>query len=208
MPDTRFSEGGREWPRSYRSSEIHLIAGSLGLANICPITLEKLQEAAQGYQWASLEEEEIFPEATNKGRREQLNQIGRLCAEGAPADAIEAALYELDAPTSQCLGAVSPLNRKHLARSIRRVLGEIKKRGPDAKRARRQFIYDLADIYEFATGQPPGRRVHDEEYGPFHDFVIAALEPFKAAPGCDIKAVLQQRNTRSRKRKSAAGSKP
>jgi hypothetical protein len=117
MPDTFFSESGREWPRSYRSSEVNLIAGSLSLAIMCPITLEMLQEAAERYQWASLEEEKIFPEATNKGRREQLNQIGRLCAEGAPADAIEAALYELDAPTSQCLGAVSPLNRKRPRRT-------------------------------------------------------------------------------------------
>jgi hypothetical protein len=30
-----------------------------------------------------------------------------------------------------------------------------------------------------------GRRVHDEEYGPFLGFVKAALAPFKEAQGCD-----------------------
>ena len=61
-------------------------------------------------------------------------------------------------------------------------------------RARRQFIGDLAHIYICITGQRPGRRVHDQESGPFRDFDTAALDPFNSAMGCeaDMKVVLSQ----------------
>jgi hypothetical protein len=47
------------------------------------------------------------------------------------------------------------------------------------------------------TGRRPGRRFHKKEYGEygrFLEFVKAALNPFKAAQGCeaDIKAVLKR----------------
>jgi hypothetical protein len=64
----------------------------------------------------------------------------------------------------------------------------------------------LADIYEFVTGLPATRCVHDQEEGPFREFVIAALTPFKANQGCeaDIKIVLRQREKRWVRGKSAA----
>ena len=55
------------------------------------------------------------------------------------------------------------------------------------------FVRDLIPIFEDLTGQPAGRRVLDQEYGPFLDFVRAALQPFKATQGCeaDIREALR-----------------
>jgi len=204
MPDTRFSESRREWPRYYTPAEIKLIGNSLGLSDIDPVALEKLQDAVEGYQWASTGDEGVFPDATNKGRRQHLSQILKLCGPGAPDEAIETALNKLDGPTSQRLGKVGTTDRRRLARAVRRVMGKLPSSGPDPKRARRQFIYDLARIYKRVTGQPPGRRIHDQEYGPFRDFVISALEPFNAAWGCetDIKEGVKQFKSGPHKKKA------
>ena len=94
------------------------------------------------------------------------------------------------APSTQLTGEVSKAPLEPLWKKIRTS-------GPDPKRARRQYIGDLVCIYSRATGKRPGRWVHDIEGGEFRDFVIAALEPFKATQGCeaDIKVALRSKHT-------------
>ena len=59
-------------------------------------------------------------------------------------------------------------------------------KGPEPKLARLHFIGELVSIFHDVTHSSPGRRVRQvslgygdtsEEYGPFRDFVCAALEP-------------------------------
>jgi hypothetical protein len=222
MPDTVFIEGGRESPRRYTPAELEAIAKAAGVEKCGPISLEKLQRAAEAYQWASLvddKDKRLSLSATNKSRREQLNHILKLAAQGASAEEIN--LDGLDAIGTQLLLS-SPIPQgdpRRLGRAARRALSKLSRSGPDPKRARRQFIGDLARIYTRVTRRPPGRGVHEEEvspflttlrdYGPFPASVKAALEPFKATKGCeaDIKAVLHQLKRASGKRKNAAAAR-
>jgi hypothetical protein len=177
MPDTCIGEGGREWPRRYTPVEINAIAVSLGRKKICEVAVEDLQEAVEGYQWATASEDKgTFPDSTNKGRRRQLIHIIRLCAKGAAVDEIQGALNGLDAPTSQRLGPIDASDLKRVARAARRVVEGIPKSGPDPKRARRQFIRELASIYYRLTGDRPGRWVLDQESDPFRAFVTACAQ--------------------------------
>lgn len=191
MLDTRFIECGRERPRRYTPDEIELIEKSLP-QKIGRFSLEKLQRAVQDYQWARWAD----GLTKNSRRKEQLEKIFSLCAR-ASIDEIEMALNELDAPISQELGSVGPADRSGLALAVTRVRQEIPRRGPNRKRARRQFIGRLASIFYCVTLERPTRRYNayrEEEYGPFLKFVRAALTPFDAEKGCeaDIKAVLRQ----------------
>jgi hypothetical protein len=199
-----------EWPRRYTRDQFHAIAQSIGLEELEPNAREELQEAVESYQWASLADEEacnwassedesssgIAPRSTNKRRREQLKHIAELCKQEGPDEKIETALNELDGLTSQLLGRVDSSDRLRLQRAAEAALMKIPSRGPNQRRARRQFIAKLAPIFSYLTGDSPTRRVHDQEYGPFRDFVKAALKPFKAEQGCeaDIKAVLRRLN--------------
>jgi hypothetical protein len=189
-----------EFPRLYTSAELKVIAHS-----VCPFELtsshvESLQEAFQKYQWARLSDERevlaFFASSTNKGRRGQLKHIIELCKRETRQEEIEQALSELDAIASQSLGPVDVTDRRQLRCAAESALRKIPTRGPNPKRARRQYIADLHPIFVSVTGQRPGRRFHDKEYGPFLDFVKAALDPFKAAQGCeaDIKVVLKGLN--------------
>ena len=62
------------------------------------------------------------------------------------------------------------------------------KGGPRPKNEIRLAVCELAEIYHYLTGMKPTRRVRDvgddrgdfEEYGLFHDFVIAVLAPIDA----------------------------
>lgn len=186
-----------EWPRRYTRAELEAIAKSIGQSNLHPRTVDKLQEAVQAYQWGSLEDDRVFPFSTNKGRGKSLKNIMTLCEQEAPAEEIEIALNELDVVASQLLGAVDPIDRRSVQSAARAALKKIRTSGPDPKRARRQYIGDLVCIYSRATGKRPGRWVHDIEGGEFRDFVIAALEPFKATQGCeaDIKVALRSKHT-------------
>jgi hypothetical protein len=188
MPDTHIVEGGHEWPRRYAAAEKKAIAISLGRKAINYVAWEDLQEAVEGFQWARLEDEglqwalkdDLFVSSTNKGQRQQLVHIIRLCAEGATIEAIQDALNELDGVTCQRLGPVDTSDLRVIARAARRLAEEISKSGSDRRRARRQFIADLASIFYRLTGKRAGRSVHDGESGQFRDFVMAALEPIDA----------------------------
>jgi hypothetical protein len=193
-----------EYPHIYTPAELEAIARSVGRDKLTPLAGGKLQEAVVAYQWASLterwdslvEEEGVTPRSTNKRRREQLQNIIRLCEEGV-SDEVGFALNELDGPTSQSLGPLEQSNLQDVKSAAERALRTIKVRGPDRKRARRQFIRRLCCTFALATGKRPGRRVHAQEYGPLRDFVRAALEPFNATMGCeaDIKAALRSLKT-------------
>ena len=211
MPDTRFVEGGNEKPRYYTPVELDAIAKAAGVKKFGPDVVEDLQQSVQSYQWAREGDPGGVFFRSNKEIRSQLDHIVKLCAKGASVEEIEAALNELDGLTSQKLGPVRAQEPRRLQTAAKRVLRGIPRTGPDPKRARRQFIGDLARIFENATGRPPGRRFLDQDYGPFLEFVRAALNPFNAATGCedDIKHVLQQRKRKRApaKRKNAAPAK-
>jgi hypothetical protein len=198
VPDTVFIEGGREWPRSYTPAELEAFAQSIGRSALPPHVVERLQEAVRPYQWGRSFDEGEFPPGfkaeslTNKGRRKRLKRIIELCKEYAPPNEIQEAVNELDGPTSQLLTFDDKTKRaphvsdhQGMLYVAERALAQIPLSGPDPGRARLGFILDLIPIFEDLTGLRAGRRFHDREYGPFLDFVRAALSPFKATQGCE-----------------------
>lgn len=205
MPDIRCN-GGNEWPRSYTSGELEAIAQSNSHGEPPPHIVERLQDAVGAYQRGhSFDEGEVFPgfkveTLTNKGRRKKLKRIIELCEEDAAAYEIQEVVDELDGPTSQLLvfdpekkRAPNATDRQGMLDVAVRVLNQIPLSGPDPARARLGFIRDLIPIFEDLTGLPAGRRRNDVEYGPFLNFVRAALDPFHATQGCedDMKDALQ-----------------
>jgi hypothetical protein len=199
----RVIEPGQEWPRHYTPAEIEQIAESLVGVELAPWAVVELQDEATGYQWAMEADDGLLLSYTNKERRDQLNLILEFLKNGVPKEIIRAALDELDGPTLQRLARV-PItdrlkDRQRLARRIRKVIAKIPASGPDPKRARRQFIVDLANIYQRVTGKRPGRLVDGGEGGDFRKFVIAALTPFGSAGGCeeDMKAALKAWKSKS-----------
>jgi hypothetical protein len=204
-----------ELPRRYTPNELAAIAASIAPHKIDARNIERLQKAVEAFQWASSVEDKDFlkhfPSSTNKGRRGQLKLIIELCERGAPESEIEIALsgdldrrdkivLGLDGRASELLGPVGKIDRLKLKAAAELALARIPRRGPDPKRARRQFIGDLAKIFLRITGKHPGRRVHDEEGGLFLAFAKAALRPFGAEQGCeaDIKAALARLKRRKR----------
>jgi hypothetical protein len=190
----------------YTPTELKPLAEAAGIPEFGTDALQMLGGAFNSYCWACSADPGGFLFYSDEQKLCQLKHILKLIVERASLAKIEQALHELDGPTSQLLGKVGA-SHPRLQNSLRRVFKKITPRpGPDPRRARRQFIDDLADIYEYVTGRIPTRRVHDREYGPFREFVIAALTPFNAAQGCeaDIKIVLEQREKRLGKRKNAA----
>jgi hypothetical protein len=184
-----------ESPRPYAPVEIEAIAQSVFPFDLASSHIEQLQRAVEEYQWATWGDNREFlalhPSGTNRGRRKLLKRIIELCELQASSEEIESELIKLDARASQSLDVA---DRQQLRRSAESALRNIPTRGPDPKRARRQYICDLAHIFYRVTGKRPSRRVHDQEYGPFFEFVKAALVPFHTAQGCeaDIKVVLKQ----------------
>jgi hypothetical protein len=216
MPDTFTVEGRHRWPRRYTNLELEAIAKSIGLQELGPHA-ECLQKAAEAYQWgmkdvckkrakkrADFAAEPVFRLSTNKGRRKLLKFIIRLCSRSTPPyKLIALSLSVLDAPTSQLLGPVDVSDPLALKEAAERALPEIPASGPNAERARDQFVGWLACIYLRIKKRSPTRRVklllhvkpvRHEEYGEFLDFVRAALTPFKVTKGREavIKRVLEK----------------
>lgn len=183
-------------PRGYTATERDSIAHSVNLHKLSKFAVVRLQKAVANYQWGSIADNGIFSSSTNKGRRELLELIVELCQQGAPGAEIEGVINVLDGPTCELLGIMNIDDYRGIQHAAECALVEIHNSRPDPKRARRQFVRELARIYELMTGQRPTRRVtaDGKDYGPFLDFVKAALPPFKAAMGCeaDIKAVLEE----------------
>jgi hypothetical protein len=190
----------------YTRAELKPLTEAAGIPEFGTDALQMLGGAFNAYCWACSADPGAFLFYSDEQKLCELKHILKLSVERASLAEVEQALHELDGPTSQLLGKVGARHPR-LQSSLRRVFEKITpRRGPDPRRARRQFIDDLADIYEYVTGRIQTRRVHDREYGPFREFVIAALTPFNAVQGCeaDIKIVLQQRAKRLGRRKSAA----
>jgi hypothetical protein len=188
-----------EWPRRYTHAELEVLAKSIGQTNLDELAVDRLQEAVEAYQWGSLVDDRIFSSSTNKGRRKSLKHIIALCEQELTAEEIELEVNGLDAIASQLLGSVDPTDRQKVKSAAERALRRIPKQGPDPKRARLHFVEDLICIYSRVTGKRPVRVVDKVgEYGEFHDFVKAALEPFKATRGCesDIKAALHRKRSK------------
>jgi hypothetical protein len=175
VPDTFFMERGQQWPRKYTSAEVELIV-NLARPHVKDFGREAfekmLQQAAEEYQRATLADGGGIFFMSNKEIRYRLNRIIKFCDAGRPTPKIELALRALNGPISQRLGPVNAHDPQRLADAARSVLAKIPRSGP-LRRARRQFIGALADIFKYATGKNPTRRVHDQEYGPFREFVIA-----------------------------------
>jgi hypothetical protein len=208
MSDTKINNGGQEWPRRYTLDELEAIAKPLSKKIGC-VSLERLQRAVEGYQWAGVAEEQIFDCTTRKGQRKQLNRIIELLCKQAPDEEIQIELDSLAAPMSQRLRVASLAKRKQLARAVRRLRDDLPDSGPDPKRARLQFIGDLWSVFYCATGKRPGRVVHVDVGGDFVKFVEAALRPFDEtlimSKGWqeDIKQAIKRRNTAQEERKRA-----
>jgi hypothetical protein len=210
MPDP-----GTERPRRYTAAELEWMAKAARIKAFDSDLSEALQAAVEAYQWADEADPGGLFFYSNKERRNQLTDLINLCGSQASAEEIQNKLNELDGPTSQLLGPVSASNPQRLARAADRARHTIPLSAPDRSRARRQFVRDLVSIFSDATGQGPGRRVRisGEEYGELRDFVRAALDPFKAAQGCedDIKFALRERNekktSRKQNKKNAANAK-
>ena len=196
----------RELPRRYTPDELDAITASLRPHTVDTRNIERLQQAAERYQWARLSDEKNvlkhFPSSTNRGRRSQFKLIIELCERGASESEIEIALNGLDGWASQLLGTAGTNDRSKLKEAAELALTKISARGPNPKRGRRQFIGDLAKIFLQITRKRPGRSVHDQEGGLFLAFVKTALRPFGAEQGCeaDIKAKLAQMKERKRSR--------
>ena len=212
MPDTFTVEGRHRhrWPRRFAPEELNAIGASIAPHKIDARNIERLQEAVEAFQWASSVEDknflEHFPSSTNKGRRAQLNLIIELCKRGAPESEIEIALNGLDAIASQLLGPVRTSHLLTLSVVAELALATIHRSEPDPKRARRQFIGDLAKIFLRITDRLPGRSFFDQEQGDFLKFVRAALGPFplianQGTEAADIKEALKLMKRRKPRRK-------
>jgi hypothetical protein len=56
MPDTHYVEAGSEWPCRYtlaKLAELETLAKAAGAKKFGPAKVEKLQQAAEAYQWAT-----------------------------------------------------------------------------------------------------------------------------------------------------------
>ena len=218
VPNTRCVEAESEWPRRLTLAELETLKPLFKVAGVekfSPAVVRKLQKAVQDFQWARSADPGGIFFTSNKEKRYKLSRILKLIAAQRPTKKIELALRGLDGPTSQRLGPVCA-GHPRLPAAIRRVLKKIPTRGPDPKRARRQFFNHLYDIVK---RQRLGRRVREQEYGrgltfqqdygPLLDLLKATAEPFGTTKGCeaDIKAVLHKRKKALLKRKNAAAAK-
>ena len=187
----------------YMPSELAAIEASIAPHKIDSRAKQLLQDAVARYHVEYLKDDdfmrESFPALTNKVRRRQLELIIKLCEEGAPSSEIEQALSNLDKDTRQLLLPVAD-DREKLKVRAEVALAATGKRGPTPKRARLQFIRDLAKIFIQITDRIPGRSVHDQEQGYFLRFVKAALEPFGESPGCGRHQNCAERNETGKKR--------
>jgi hypothetical protein len=218
VPNTRCVEAESEWPRRLTLAELETLKPLFKVAGVekfSPAVVRKLQKAVQDFQWARSADPGGIFFSSNKEKRYKLNRILKLIAAQRPTKKVELALRGLDGPTSQRLGRVCA-GHPRLPAAIRRVLKKIPTRGPDPKRARRQFFDHL---YNIVKRQRLGRRVREQEYGrgltfqqdygPLLDLMKATAEPFGAAKGseADIKAVLRKHKKALLKRKNAAAAR-
>src|SRR5262245_24783429 len=104
-----FERGQPSFPRPYTAAELEAIAKSIGCDGLRPLAIGRLQEAVIAYQWAKAADEDIWHQhggrhrSANKRRRQELQNIVRLCEKNA-LNEVAIALNELDGPTSRSIG--------------------------------------------------------------------------------------------------------
>ena len=180
----------------YSGEDVRRIAAALDRDSLPPAIVVRLEEAAHGYQFASM----VDREPSRAARRASLQRIAKLASE------LSRELTDLDALTSQ--GLRDPLIPDYMSleildESAKQLRDTIPERGGDPKLARRHFVADLADIYRDVMGEEPTRRHNagnEKDYGPFLEFARAALEPFAASASIgvehDSRAVMKARTSR------------
>jgi hypothetical protein len=139
--------------------ELETIANAAGVEKCGPIAKEKLQRAAEAYQWATTVDSGGPFFRSNKERRDQVKRILKLRAQNAPAEKIDEELEAADAVTSQLLQPILIGHPKTYKRAVRRALKMLSRRGPNPRGARLQFVTDLISIFEYATRRRAGRSV-------------------------------------------------
>jgi len=116
------------WPHDY-TPRVTAIARSIGRRELTPNEVEQLQDALQGYQWASSADYWDAPRSTHNRRRQQLSQIVQLC-EQEEAEEVEIALNELDAPTWRLLGEPNRADLQDVKNAAQIALEKLQTRGP------------------------------------------------------------------------------
>jgi hypothetical protein len=155
-----------------------------------------LTQAAEEYRWAKTSEKYRLGRAERRWRLEQII---------VNAKALEAALRKLDYPTTKLLkGRITVDDITLLVTAVEQAIDKIPKTSGEPKKARLQYVRELARIFERVTGRRPTRRVHDREYGPFSDFVEACLSPIDARATQGVEADIREAVRRQDTTKSAA----
>ena len=175
----------------YSENDFAKMAKAVQMEELPQNVRDQIGKAAEGYGWAAGAD-------TFRLRAERRQLIERIQCQ---AEELEASLRELDQETGTLLDAnILPDDLGVLQIRAQEALETIPESGHEPYRARRSFVEDLARIYKEATGDEPKRRYDPAkggEYGPFRDFVLAALEPIAphetSGVDGDIKAVLKKR---------------
>jgi hypothetical protein len=160
---------------AYGEADLQQLAKTLAVDVLAPEIADRLQQAAQAYLFAVLVDRDPSRKEKHKvlqGAAKKLRAIVR------GAHAVLADLDKLDAPTSQALKSLGALIG--FAEAMEQLAETIPKSGGDPERARHHFVEALRGIYHDARGEVPKRRhdpVRRKDYGPFLDFVCAALTP-------------------------------
>jgi hypothetical protein len=180
----------------YSGDQWKPIAKALGLPRPTQYLKRAVTQAAEEYHWAKTSEKYRLGRAE---RRWQLEQII------VNAKALEAALRKLDYPTTKLLEApISVDDITLLVTTVEQAIDRIPKTSGEPKKARLQYVRELARIFEIVTGRRPARRVHDRECGPFHEFVKACLSPIDARATQGVEADIRKAVRRQDATKSAA----
>jgi hypothetical protein len=179
----------------YSADDFLLMATAFEIEQLPDEIKEKVTQAAEAYEWAAIGD--VWNSRAEL--REMLKKIAK------QTEKLEVVLRKLDQKTARRLDAnIGPDALGILRVKAEQAREKIPKSGHEPYRARRQFVAELADIYEKATGKKPARRSDPKkggDYGPFRDFVLAALRPIaphetSGADG-DIRAVISARNKSS-----------
>jgi len=177
----------------YSENDFAEMAKALQMEELPQNVRDHIVTAAEGYRWAARYDTFI----SRAEKRQLIKRIRR------QAEKLEASLRKLDHETGQLLDPhvrISPDDLGVLQIRAQEALEIIPESSHEPYRARRSFVEDLAKIYKEATGDEPKRRYDPAkggEYGPFRDFVLAALEPIAphetSGVDGDIKTVLRKR---------------
>ena len=218
----------------YTESDLAEIAKSLGVNAFTDEQVRQLQRAGNIYRLVDggdfQTKADNDPTAIRPGRAAQrkalknVAQIARQLA-GLPQEQRKIQGWKQDAALTdrglwltglsslrQSLDLCSPTDLDQLAEIAQDLAEHIPPTGHEPKQATLVFIDCLIPLYESITGKKAGRRVRWEtfkEYGPFKQFVCAALEPLNstALKGVDktrvivtkaVENVQNHRNSRAR----------